>query len=76
MQRQVCVTKDYYIDYVDTSAGVSSKKRSCQPMNVVVKHVTVDGEGEGLLPLTALELAQILKMDAEGETSKTISNTH
>lgn len=72
MQKQVCVTKDYIIDYVDTGTKPSSqsKKRTCQPLNVVVKVVTIDG---GWPPLTASELAQILKMDAEGKKSKKIN---
>lgn len=67
MQKEVCVTKDYFIDYVDTSG----KPRSCQPLNVVIKHVTIDGDGP---VLTAAELAQILRMDAEGESTRNINS--
>lgn len=68
MQKQVCVTKDYFIDYVNTGAKPSSqsKKLTCQPINVVVKVVTIDSNWP---PLTASELAQILRMDAEGQTA-------
>lgn len=67
MQREIRVTKDYFIDYVDTSA----KPRSCQPLNVVIKHVTIDGNEP---KLTAAELAKILTMDAEDKSSMTIED--
>lgn len=69
MDREVCVTKDYFIDYVDVS---DPKTRTCQPLNLVIKHITLSSITDEGPWLTAADLAQILTMDAEDVSDKII----
>lgn len=73
MQKQVLVTKEYIVNYPETtqSAVAKAKKGTLEPTDLITKVVIVEGGTGAHCFLTASELAEILDMQVGHHTNRT-----